>query len=362
MAADIKLVGTPISIALTHLRLDDENPRLAGGKLAASQPDLAMHIAMAHDSFIVAQSIARHGFFANEPLIVIEGRNSNEWIVVEGNRRLTALLGLANPEIRGEFFESGPWDELAKSEPVTMSTEIPCVQVSDRSQVSSIIGFRHISGILDWSPYAQAAFVAQMIDDEGHSFSEVSEMIGKRKSDVANLYRNFKIAKQAQSSGVSTVELENAFSLLTVAMSSPHLRDHIGVTAGAAIEKTDAPVPIGKEGELKELIGWVFGTETREAVLEDSRHMSRLGRIVSNDKGLDALRKGAKTLDAAENAMESAGLDPLDRLTRHVKAALNALKLAVSTIEEKVDDPGVHGIVSEIEDELTNLQQLLNGE
>lgn len=362
MTSDIRLVGTALSIALKDLRLDDENPRLAGGKLSASQADLAFHIAMAHDSFIVAQSIARHGFFANEPLIVIEGPTSKEWIVVEGNRRLTALLGLASPTIRSEFYESGPWEELAKSEAVTMSTEIPCVLVRDRSQVSSIIGFRHISGILDWSPYAQAAFVAQMIDDQGLSFLEVSVMIGKRKSEVANLYRNFKIAKQAQESGVSTVELENAFSLLTVAMSSPHLRDHIGVSAGVGIDKTDSPVPVEKVHELHELIGWVFGTESKEAVLEDSRHMSRLGRIVSNEKGLEALRRGAKTIDAAENAMEIGGLAPLDRLTRHVKAALSALKLAVSSIDEKVDDPGVLSVVSEIEDELTNLQQLLNGD
>jgi hypothetical protein len=362
MASDIKLVGTPINVPLQNLRLDDENPRLAGGKVAASQADLALHIAMAHDSLIVAQSIARHGFFANEPLIVIEGRNDGEWVVVEGNRRLTALLGLADSSIRSQFFEPEPWNELAKAKPVSMATEIPCIQVSDRRLVSSIIGFRHISGILDWSPYAQAAFIAQMVDEQGYSFLQVSEMIGKRKSDVANLYRNFKIAKQAQESGVSTVELENAFSLLTVAMSSPHLRDHIGATSGTGIEKTDTPVPTEKVGELKELIGWVFGTDTKEAVLEDSRHMSRLGRIVSNDKGLEALRKGAKTLDAAEVAMETSGLDPIDRLTRHVKAALNALKLAVSAVDGKVEDASVHGVVAEIEDELTNLQQLLNGE
>lgn len=359
MKSLVRMVGESKKIPLKDLRLDANNPRLVSSKSGDSQIDLAINIEMAHECLTVAKSIARNGFFTNEPLIVIAGNQDDPWVVVEGNRRLTALLGLAFKSFRSEFFQAEAWDQLASQASLDGDSEIPCVVISNRTEVSSIIGFRHISGILDWTPYAQAAYIAQLVDDEGLDFVTISEMIGKKKVDVANLYRNFRIAKQAQGHGIGSAELEGAFSLLTVAMSSPHLRSHIGAPSGPGISTASDPIPSAKVTELRELIGWIFGDAHRPAIIEDSRQLSALGRVVANDNGLKALRAGAKTLEAAEAAIEVSGLDPLEKLRRHLTAALSATKSAAATLSGTVVNEEIEGLISELEDETASLRQML---
>ena len=55
--------------------------------------DLLRFFDATFEPITVAESISRHGYFGSEPLVVV--RENDRWIVLEGNRRLTALLGLA---------------------------------------------------------------------------------------------------------------------------------------------------------------------------------------------------------------------------------------------------------------------------
>ncbi len=159
-------LGDHKNIAIRDLRLDSENPRLPAALQGASQEDLAVDLDLGFEAFTVAESIASHGFFASEPLIAIPSdAEAGAWIVVEGNRRLTALLGLANTAIRSQFSGSERWDGLAQRANLTLDTTIPVVVVDSRSTVVPIIGFRHISGILSWTPFAQARYVAKLVDE-----------------------------------------------------------------------------------------------------------------------------------------------------------------------------------------------------
>src|SRR5206468_266890 len=105
------------------------------------------------------------GYFNSEPMIVIAAPGQpGKWIVVEGNRRLAALLGLAEPHLRSEFPDPEKWETLAHRSRIGPTTPLPVVIVPNRAVVVPIIDFRHISGILQWSPYAQARYVAKLVD------------------------------------------------------------------------------------------------------------------------------------------------------------------------------------------------------
>lgn len=330
----VSTVGEAQSIPISQLRLDPDNPRMVSSKDGDSQYELAVTIEHAHDSLMVAESIASMGYFANEPLIVVQSEKKNEWIVVEGNRRLTALLGLTDKELRDEFFESDKWNNLAATVDISPTTLIPCIQVGDRRQVNAIVGFRHISGIAAWSPYAQASFIANLVDNEGLTFNEVSTMVGKKRADVAKLYRNFEIAQQAKKSGEVSNALEGTFSLLTVAMSSPALRTHIGAPATSEIEPGVAPIPQEKVAELHEVLGWIFGSEKKGPLITDSRQIGGLGRVVQNEAGLAALRTGA-SIDAAQSAIQAKGLPRKDKIKIHLKAGTSAIRMARAEIENE---------------------------
>ncbi|MDB9920726.1 hypothetical protein OAD85_03050 [Actinomycetota bacterium] len=352
------LVGTSGFVRLGDLELDPENPRLVTSKGGESQMDLAINLEMAHESIVVAQSIARHGFFANEPLIVLPKNAKGKHRIVEGNRRFVALTGLANAQMRGEFFEKAKWDALASECDISMESSIPVSTVQTREEASSIMGFRHISGILDWSPYAQASFVADLVDAQGYTFEQVAPMIGKKRQDVAEMYRNVSIAKQSTEMGIEVKRLEDAFSLLTVAMGSPHIREFVGATSGVKTTPGIKPIPEEKHEELQEVITWIFGDDTPNSrKVEESRKISALGKVIGNPIGLKALRDGS-SLDVAQAAIAEKGMDPKERILKRLETALNALKAASNDMDTCSSEPDVASLLEEIAEEINGLNAL----
>ncbi len=356
-----KIVGTPMTIPLRHLRLDEENPRLVGADVTRTQEEIINELVLSYDAIDVAESIAAHGFFANEALIVLPKAEDGTYKVMEGNRRFVALTGLADSVKRQKFFNPEAWDLLSEKAGITLDTEIPVSLVESRDAVYSIIGYRHVSGILSWTPFAQASFIAERVDKDGSSFETVAPMVGKKKNDVAQMYRNIKIAKQLKDLGRDTQRLEDDFSLITVAMGTPGIRDHIGAVSAASTVPGVPPIPDDKIDQLQEVVTWIYGDENAGVrVVSESRGIPKLGKVLghSNSAGLDALRAG-KTLVEAENAIQEADDDPVKRLLNKLKTALNALRLASSDVEYGATLPEVATLVENIQEEVNGLSGVL---
>src|ERR1044071_10087703 len=77
------------------LQLDPKNPRLGRETTARAPRDIIQYLFEHDKAMEVAQSIARNGYFPNEPLLAV--RENNNLVVVEGNRRLAALKALLEP-------------------------------------------------------------------------------------------------------------------------------------------------------------------------------------------------------------------------------------------------------------------------
>lgn len=340
---------------INSLRLDPENPRLPAHLQGGSNIDLAIHLDLGFEAFAVAESIATHGFFSSEPLIVVPSETeADAWIVVEGNRRLTALLGLALEEVRSQLPEPDKWERLAVQAGIRGTTEIPVVVAPDRIAVVPIIGFRHISGILAWQPFAQARYVAKLVDVDKLDIAAVSTLIGVEKTKAGNLYREQAIAKQAKDLGIETGNLESAFSLLTVAMQQTKIRDFVGAPLGSQLKPGTPPIPKEKEAELKEVLVWIFGDSEHEPKITDSREISKLATVIANPIGLAALRKGEK-LEVAQQQIADQDLDTLQRLTKRLGAARNALVAAAEDIAEHYAEANVLQLLEELQDALDAL-------
>lgn len=339
--------GETMQVRISSLLLDPFNPRLPESLRGGEQSDLAVVLEMGFDAFAVAQSIADNGYFAAEPLIAIRAEEPEQYVVVEGNRRLTALLGLSHPAIREQFAEPSRWQSVAEKAGVSPDATVPIVVHEQREATHVEVSRAHVVGKLQWRPYMQARFIAARVA-EGRTIKEVAELIGITKSKAADLYRDQAIVAQAETAGLNTGEVERAFSVLTVAMGNTKLRDHIGAPLGSRLEPGDAPVPPGKMLELKEVISWVFGDEDAEPVITDSRQMSALGNVVASEVGLAALRAG-KSLEEAKQRVQSTGMDPRERLIKRMTAATNALGAAADDLAEYATDPQVAGLLSDLE-------------
>ena len=352
------VVGKSMYLRVDELLLDTENPRFGSKTKVQSQEDIALKLEMGFDIITVAESISRNGFFANEPLIVIKSQTPDKFTVIEGNRRFTALLTLTNDEIRAHMFQAERLNELAKNSAFAKDDLVPVTLVDNRDLIAPILGFRHISGIMQWQPLAQAIFIAKLIDDDGYDFETAAEVVGKSKSDIAGMYRNQAIAKQATEVGMNTSGLENSFSSLTVAMSSPGIRAFIAAPLGNAVTPGMKPIPEGNYGELKELLAFLFGDELKEPIIRDTREINRLGKVIQNPTGLETLRS-TWSLAEAEIAIKEQGMDPYTRLLNRLRTANESVRSTFDDISDYLSDSSVKNYVQTLDENVTNLKNLI---
>ena len=358
--ADGSRLGQARMVHLSRLWLDPMNPRLPKEMQQQDQEELAVSMALGFDAYTVAESIASHGYFMSEPLLAIPSEDeADAFIVVEGNRRLAAMLGLTTPSVRDQFADHEKWSRLAALSSLDDDPEVPVVVVADRQTVTPIVGFRHISGILAWQPYAQARYVATLVEDENMPFGEVAQMIGVDRTRVASLYRDQAIAGQAQEMEIETGNLERSFTLLTVAMNTAKLRSFIGAPVASQTIPGSTPVPRDKEANLRELLSWIYGDGATAPVITDSREISKLGNVVATPHGLRALRDG-DSLEQALQKVKDAQTDPRKRLMSRLRAGRNSLIAANEDIGDFAQDVEVGPLVDEVMEAAAALQAAID--
>jgi len=274
----IKLL--PVSILL----LDNLNPRLPPDAISMSQQELYLIFERDFDLFPIARSMVDNGYFQEEPLIGIPGSNG-KIIVVEGNRRLAVLKFLTDPEVRNLSKKKNEWDALyekAKKKGHDL-TKVPVVVHKNREELRSILGFRHITGILKWDALSKARFINNLIEGrKGATFSDVAREVGSRVDTIRNNYVAYRVYKQAKEDfDIDTSKVEVRFGVFYTALNNPNIREYIGLKRDQSIEKLKKPIRKSKADELKNFIELLHGTSEVSPVFTDSRNISKLGEILA---------------------------------------------------------------------------------
>jgi hypothetical protein len=329
------------------LLLDSKNPRIPPDKQSLSPDDLIVFVAETYNSIAIAKSIASHQYFPSEPLIAIAARGGKKWIVVEGNRRLAALKLLLGEELRAKLAARSEWDQIDAS---NVPTRVPVIVANGRKDVAPIIGYRHISGIQPWDAYSKARYIAAQVES-GLSFEEAAREVGEASTEVRANYRNHQIAEQARPNVNSETfnALMNSFGVFARAMQSGDLRGFIGAPAPREVATSKKPIPPAKKDALTEFVGYLFGPD---AVLEDSRDLTRLGKVLASPEGLKVLRAG-HNLEEAHIA--SGGLR--DRLVNRLLSAARSLRAAKDDMPKYRKDQEVKDLIADCRSALEDLEQ-----
>jgi hypothetical protein len=288
-------------VPIAHLRLDKENPRLAAIQGESTQKGLIKKLwdEMAVDE--LALSIAANGYFEEEPLIVIPEKSGNKdpqediFTVVEGNRRLAAVLILRDANLRQTL---GATDLPAiTSEAARRLDELPVSIYDTREELWEYFGFRHINGPQAWDAFSKAQFVAKVRDDYGVPINEIAKKIGDRHDFVRRIYLGYLLVRQAESQcSFSTDDIHKGrfnFSHLYTAAAQPEFRKFLGLT-GTDVTKAN-PVPKANLHSLKELMLWLYGSKAsgKLPVVRTQNPDLNLLRVVISQRGsLAALRSG----------------------------------------------------------------------
>ena len=287
-------------VEVSRLLFDDHNFRFSEDSRGESQEELLKILIRDVDPFTIAKSLADNGYFIEEPLVVIPKPSSDNYIVVEGNRRLAALKLLLNGHLRSLTTNPGDWKELADSLKEDIS-EVPVVEYQNREELTSFLGYRHIAGILKWDPLAKARFVSNLVESKGKEadFAEIARETGSIRRTIRDNYIAYRILLQASDTfDIDTSKLEKNFSVFYRALGNLSIADFIGLNKDRLPAELQTPISKKKATALKELVSYIHGTKDEVAVLTDSRQLTKLGDVLSNKPAYEYL-KAHRKLDQA---------------------------------------------------------------
>lgn len=334
MTSDAEMWQT-IRLPISSLDLDWQNPRLPPEQQdkQLSQEALALFIDAEYNPLQVAESIARHGYFESEPLIAVEEKG--RFRVLEGNRRLTALKGLADADLRSRMArENFGWKALVD---VELPEDVPVVVVQDPSSVVPLLGFRHISGIAPWDPFQQAGYIARLVES-GESLDDVADMVGRSRTEVKSMYRDFDIIRQAREQfGFDVARATDSFGVFSAAMGRVGIRNYISAPAPREVDPENWPVPEHKRDATGKLLGYIFGDSRGDGrVVRDSRQLKQLSQVLSDPdpKGIDVLNRTRSLDDALESIVDA---DIQWQLS--ITSAHKSLKKVIELEPAQIDEP-----------------------
>jgi hypothetical protein len=276
-----------------ELLLDPENPRFPPDVDTTDQRELLRHFDENYNLDELAESMLEEGFFAEEPLLTVPSGVDDTRIVVEGNRRLATLKLLLNEDSRTSVQRSEHWNAIAAGARRDDLEPVPTFEYDDRNELLEYLGFRHVTGVVPWTAEAKARYVVNLVR-RGHTFADVARAIGSRADAVRRQFIGWCALEQAKRAGESVGEAQRFFGVFYRALQSPGIRTYMGLPDQRDVTEQDTdPVQKGQEGRIAEVSSFLFGVpETDErAVVNDSRQLTSLGRILENDEAARVLRE-----------------------------------------------------------------------
>lgn len=329
------------SIPLDQLHFDPLNPRLPGLLHQADDEKVLEYLLLECNLVELMQSIGEKGYFDGEPLLVVPRPTPETgfW-VVEGNRRLGALKLLASNDpapIKPREVEQ------VRSAATHQPNNIPALVFPERDNILGYLGYRHITGIKEWSPLAKARYLKQLRaqpqygNDHVAAHKALARTIGSKSTNVAKLLVGYALLEHARDTGILN-EIKQAeddidFSLLTTGIGYDGIQQFVGLNGIADVELANL-----KHNEFREFFKWVFDRRGGSTVLGESRKFKELNRVVVHADALAAVRRG-ESIDTA--FLYTSG--PLEALRTFMIEAEKSLKAAqeTSTHAAGLDDSDV---------------------
>lgn len=331
--------------AVDSFYLDPKNPRLGRANTARdlSQDEV---LALMRDWSLeeIAVSYLQSGiFWPQEALIVVNEERDGQMrrVVVEGNRRLAALLLLREAAQNRPI--SPKWADLvdvATPNP-ELFDRVPFITADSRDDVEAFLGFRHVTGIKEWKPAEKAEYIAKLIDERGLSYQEVMRTIGSKTEAVRRNYVAYRVFLQLEDAAEDESLLENVeekFSVLFLSLRERGVQRYLEVDIRAEPENAQRPVPEDKIQHLIEFASWLFGTSDKAPLVTDSRLIGRFSKILESPEAVDYLRSSDDP--DFEVASRKSGADEAELIDRIVRAT-DEIEQALSTAHLYAASPDV---------------------
>lgn len=167
---------------VAKLDLDVKNPRLGGTGGSLSPREIVQYLFEHDKAREIAESIATRGYFPNEPVLAI--KSGKRYVVIEGNRRLAALMALRDPSLLSEGSDQRAVDRLKKRIAKDAIDRIPVTIAPNRRLTDQQVAGRHVgTPVLAWKAENRARFILEKLE-EGYTDEELLTDLGFSATDV----------------------------------------------------------------------------------------------------------------------------------------------------------------------------------
>lgn len=260
-----------VEVDLDELLLDLENYRIPTRR--ADEASALKYLFASEDVLGAARLIIRNGYFDNEVPIVIAatpGADGSPYIVLEGNRRVSALKALRDPNlVPGHESELRALLKRYAVEAQNLPYRIRVIVAPDRASAAPHVARLH-TGISKkrWSRDQQATFYYSLLDDQttvddvkaqypGVEVVRFMRMAVTRRFLMAVPFADASLREYAASDALSMSAFEYAYRNKHIAAAIGAAFDNDGqlLPRDSTPEKTAASLPPTKLNALEFLIG-----------------------------------------------------------------------------------------------------------
>ena len=298
---------TPQSVNLCDLLLDPNNPRFSElgeelnpipeGRFADDKVQSNTFEKMKDPLFDVAElrdTIKTIGFLQMDRIVVRRWKGTTsdgrkKYVVIEGNRRVTALKWLLNlHDIGKETFDEERLSNLNKLESLVLDDTAV-------STTATLIlpGLRHVSGVKEWGAYQKAKAV-HALRKSGMSPQEAAQSLGLSTRSANSAYKCFLALEQMKADEEYGDSAEpKMYSYFEEIFKRATLRDWLGWS--------DESERFTDQGKLSEFYSWMVPQEGDNATakLPESKSVRDLSQIISDENALNILRTPEGSLTRA---------------------------------------------------------------
>lgn len=262
-----------------------------------------------HEVDQLIDSIIRNGFLTIDRIVVRRLLGvDNQYVVVEGNRRLAALTVLRQRIDEQTIAEDGVSEqELARLKTSTDKLEVLLYIGEDTSDVAWLFqGIRHVSGIRDWEPAQRGKLVATQIDEHDLKFREAGQRFGLTPHKVGRYYRTFKALEQMRRDDEFQNRAHNRyFTLFEEAIRNKDVKSWLGWN--------DKDHCFENQANLHQFYCWITpddDDEDKRRRIHDPRQIKKLAFLIAegHDGLISQIDQHETTIDSAHDRARQMGI------------------------------------------------------
>lgn len=319
-------------VATSLLEFDRGNPRLVAEKNLATASDEEVICALAEIADIgeLVNSIVANGYMDIEPLIVTTKnvKTKGNYRVLEGNRRLSAIRLIQNPNLAVKCKQSIPKDIPERV--YDSFKNITVYEVEDEIESRKFIGFKHINGAHRWDSYAKARFLTGWYKseiDKGVTIESMARQLGDKNQTVRNLISGMLVLQQAQTKELFDIDDRNkpgpfGFSHLYTALNRIQYREFLDLDKDWNQTPLLEPIVKEKEKALQEILYYIYGSkkdDVKSVIKSQNPNLRELGEVLAHPLALSVLRSTNSLELAREEVFPSSTVFSESLVIAHTK-------------------------------------------